>query len=562
MNGRPYVKLNDIPSLPDSMMKQKFMTTTDDYYDPATVENFMKETLRNTGPEAPLFEHELPRKDNPHRDLMLRIHATGSPYTHEPYHPELFLGELTPDPRGVYNEPNVAQIADQERFRQVRYIEGKMQDDPDHRTEGVASGKRIERAVYGGFADTATRLTNLFDDSVDASVRRTNPHPGRTIAQAGDSLKEDQKFHQSTSEKIMPSMGYNPASFLSNQVGARWMEQPEGKFGISSVSNTYRSKGAVDAAATAAYRMGPQDNKFSESQVTFTNSAVAQLKDSVKQAKANQMNTEVKLTTDSRRNQFVNRIAHPTRMPGGGAASGAQLTQKQGLQVAHVQAHGLKPHNGNNQVRIGVMEPFKLAQQVYGEHNPTTVPKRDQMKIMRSIKRDGKTNHVRSEGFSQRYSTNTKALTNAFTQRAEQVREKAGRNVAQLQEESGYYSQAKMHQPEDRVSNMRTTTSKFAQPKECMDTNPTGKGQTKTISPISVGNFAFDTDPTVDNASMTRRNGAQKMGYIFNERIFDNDVSPLAEVVNTRRYISGTTDTKRAEDTARSNGREFDLSVA
>ena len=55
---------------------------------------------------------------------------------------------------------------------------------------------------------------------------------------------------------------------------------------------------------------------------------------------------------------------------------------------------------------------------------------------------------------------------------------------------------------------------------------------------INIGNYEFDTDPTTDNAFMTRRNSAQKMGYIFNERIYDNDISPLAEVINTRKYIS------------------------
>lgn len=125
--------------------------------------------------------------------MMLRLHATGSVYTREPYHPELFLGEMSKDPRGVENEPNVREMADQARFRQKRYLEGKLQDDPDKRTEGVAPSRAIDRAVNGGYANTVTRLTNLFDDSIDGAVRKSNPNPGRTIQRVGDNLKEDQK---------------------------------------------------------------------------------------------------------------------------------------------------------------------------------------------------------------------------------------------------------------------------------------------------------------------------------------------------------------------------------
>lgn len=547
MNGRSYKKLYDIPSIPESMLKQKFMTTTDDYYDPATVENFMKETLRHTGTEKPLFEHELPRKDNPHRDMMLNLHATGSPYSHDPYHPELFLGDLTVDPRGVENNPNVSQIAEQSLFRQKRYIAGKLQDDPDKRTEGVAPSKAINRAVYGGFADTATRLTNLFDDSVDGVVRKSNPNPGRTIAQVGDSLKEDQKFHQSQSEKIMPSMGYNPISLLSNQIGIHWMEQPEGKFGLSSVSNTYRAKGAVDASVNAVYRTGIQDEKFAESHTQFTTKVMSQMTDAIKRDKLNQVGTEVTLTTDSRKNEFLNRISHPSRAPGGDAVRDTHLMQKQGDQMTHTQTF-LRPHNGNNQVRLGVTEPLKVNKQMVLHTNGMAIPKKDQLKIMRSIKRDGKVIRTGNENFATRYATNTKALANAFTHRVEQFREKNGKNAAPVREESEHYSQAKLHKPEDRVANTRTTKSKFNTPKERLDTNPTGTGQTKTIAPINMGNFEFDTDPTTDNASMTRRNSAQKMGYIFNQRIYDNDVAPLAEVVNTRRYISSPPDNKRSSD--------------
>jgi hypothetical protein len=241
-------------------------------------------------------------------------------------------------------------------------------------------------------------------------------------------------------------------------------------------------------------------------------------------------------------------MAHPTRAPGGDAVRDAQMTQKQGFQITHKQTQ-LRPYNGNNQVRLGVTEPLKNIKQTVLPINGMAIPKKDHLKIVRSIKRDGKINRTGAEHFATRYSTNTKALTNAFTQRVQQFREKNGKNAAQLQEETQHYSQAPIHKPEDRVSNVRTTKAKFNNVKERVDNNPTGAGQTKTIVPINMGNYEFDTDPTTDNAFMTRRNSAQKMGYIFNQRIYDNDVSPLAEVINTRRYISSPMDTKWSDET-------------
>lgn len=534
-SSRPYKKLFNIPSLPESLLKQKFLVTADDSYDYNTNENFMKETLRYTGTEKPLFDFELPRTSNPQRDIYLKLYAEGSPYSHDPYHPELYLGDHTRDPRGTENTPNVAQIADQSRFRQTRYIAGKLQDDPDHRVEGLAPSRKVLQASMGGLYNTQSRLATLFSDSTDAAVRRSNPNPGNTIQKVGDNLKEDQKYNQSSSEKIIPKMGYNPVSMLSNQVGIQWDVQPEAKFGISSISNLYRAKGTVDASTNAVFRMGIQDEKFTESTQAIVSSMKAQMKDSVKVNKQNAMDVEVSLTTDSQKNKFINRVAHPTRQPGGAAVTGVERMQKQKEQMTHTQTF-LKPYNPNKQLEaIGIMEPLKLVKQVYGEHKGMTLPKKDKLKIMRSIKRDGKINRNGNENTHQRFSTNLKTLK-AFTQRIEQYREKNGKNNAQLAQISEHYKTAPMHKPENRVANVRTTKNKFYSTKEQLASNPTG--QTVKNVTANVGNYEFDTDPTTDNSGMTRRGGKQKMGYIFNERIYDNDISPLSEVVNTRRYIA------------------------
>ncbi len=537
MFSKPYKKLYDIPSLPDSISKLKFQPITPDvYYDPDTLENFRKETLRFTGADKPIFEHELPRTQNPHRDLLLNINAFGTPYKKDPYHPELFLGEMSRDPRGVENDPIVSKVVDQARFRQERYIRGKLQDDPDVRAQGVASSKLLDRAVYGGFGLTATRMANIFDDSVDAAVRKSNPNPGNTIHKVGTSLKEEKGIYKIKEETIVPVNGYNPISFLSNQVGQKWQSQPDMKYGISSISNLYRSKQAVDQSANAAFRMSIQDEKFNESKSAFTQSVKHQLKQNIKNNKINQMNSKVDLKNDSRLNNFINRISNPSRMPGGSAANNANFTHKKEIDKIN-KINTYKAYNGRNKVNLGLREPLKIINQIYGNHGGMKIPKKDKMKILKSIRYDSKNNLIGTEGFSKRYSMNSKNLSKALTKRMEQYREVGGRNNAQVKEENSTYKQSKLYKPDDRITKIKRTKNKFNVVSEKI-TNPVGKGQTKPITTPNVGNFEFDTDPASDNLYMTQRNSARGSGYIFTERIYDNDIPPLSEIVNTRRYIA------------------------
>ncbi len=537
MYGSSHKKLYDIPSMPDSMMAKKFTSRTDTYYDPSTVSNFMKEALRDRGTDAPIFEHELPRKDNLQRNLILQLHSSGTPYSHDPYHPELFLGDLTKDTRGVYNEPDRNEMRKQSKFRHDKYIAGKLQDDPDTRVEGTASAKAINRATYSGFARTASRMTNLFDDSVDTGVRKSNPNPGRTIQNTNDTIKEDQKYHQSTSEKINPNMGYNPVSFLSNQVGAQWLQQPDNKFGLSSVSNVYRNKGEVDAATNAAFRQGMQETEVGESQMNLTMTAMKKTKDAAKLSKDISMQSEVSLKSDSRKDTLLNRMILPSKHVGGNAVNTTHFTQKKMKDQFQSKAYGVKPQNGNKQEKLGVMEPVKLTPQMYGTINARGVPKKDQMQIMKSVRRDGKQNRLGAEGFAQRYKTNTKNLTKAFTKRQESYYEAASVHASKRPQEAFLYKNAELHKPEDRVSNVRRTKNKFQGPTEQVNKKVIGAGQTKEIPTINVGNYEFDMDPDADNKYMTKRNSIQKMGYIFNQRIYDNDVSPLSEITGMRKYM-------------------------
>lgn len=530
-------KLRVAHSLPNTMMKSKFMDITDDWYDPDTVFNSQKETLRFTGCDKPLFEHELSRKENPIRDTIIRMHQKGSYRDHDPYQPELFLGDLTKDVRGVENNPNVNQIADHARFRQERYIKGKLQDSPDTKYEGPASSKRIDNAVRGGFDNTASRMAGIFNDSSDVVVRKSSANPGRTIQKVGDNLKEDQQIYQTKSETIIPQMGYNPVTIFSNQIGAQWKAQPESKFGLSSISNTYRSKGAVDAAVNAVFRMGLKDTKVKES---LKNVSVAQAilitKDSIKRDKQNQTTVEVQLNKDSQQNEFINRIVNPKRLnainsSGGKAIDRFEYGQKVGMQQITFN-NRLKAHDGNKQKRLGEIEQKKLTNsENIHSNNASLIPVKDRMKIFKEIKRDSK--RSRNEKFTTRYALNMKARK--MNKRKETAREISKMNHNN-ETTNALYKQAKLSRPEDRVTNTKLQQTKNRQ--EQM-TNANAVGQVMKNTTTIMSNFEYDTDIATNNDYMTRRGGSSKQrgGYVFGERDPDNELSPLTDLIGTTRYI-------------------------
>ncbi len=518
-----FQRLYDIPSLPDSLLKQKYESTPDPYDDPNTVENFMRETIRGTGPDAPLFESDMPRQSsrNPFGQSLMNMQEHGKRYTHDPYHPELFLGDLTKDQRMSTNDPRVSQINDQTKFRQERYIYGKLQDVADVRTEGIVGEKRMLKQVKEGYNDTATRLGGIFNDSTDGMNTKSSAHPGRTMLQVGDVIKEDQKVYENGGEKILPQYGTDIVGKLSNMIGVQWNVQPESKFGLSSVSNVYRSKQEVDRAANAVFRLGQQDTKFKDGKSGFKNGThVFQVSD-LKAARNNAQNVAVDMKKDSMRNRFISALLPPSvpinhvdRMVG------TQPTKRQ------IATKGIyyKYTPGNN-IQESLVEPIKPVTDDNIVVNHAIMPPRDVGAILYRVSHDNKqkmpeTTQTSSSMFS------AKTLAKAFTTRKDGMQSKRRQyeyadNPAHL----GLPSK-----PVDHVERVAMTKSKFAGTKEHILANPTG---TTTLPSIKQpDDFRYDTDPTMNNNYQTRRGSRQSNGVRLTAlQDIDSTISPVNDTV-------------------------------
>lgn len=512
--------LYDIPSLPDSMVRQKYFQTTDIYNDPNTVANFMKETIRNTGSDAPLFEQDMPRQSrNPLSQSILNTQEHGSRYTHAPFHPELFLGDMTSDPRMSTTEPLTARMADQNKFRQERYIKGKLQDVGDVRTEGLVGNKRILRQVKQGFNNTATRMGGIFNDSNDTSVRRANPHPGNSTHKVGDAIQEDQKIYQTQGEKILPQYSTDVVSKLSNMIGVQWDVQPEQKYGLSSVSNVYRSKQDVDQSKNAVFRLGQQEMKFKTEKTDIKNAANVKSLDSFKAARKDAQNVVVLMKKDSMKNKMSAKMLPPQ-----GPINlvdrfvGTQASKRQ------IETKGVvnKFHTGQNRVE-SLVEPIKEIKSVV-KQRPATIPIKDRLIASYNVSRTHKSSFRNEDQAAQRsigYKMMKAALTNRIETKIEPQKVK--------DHHAAHFSNSIPVKAVDHVSNVRTTKSKFAEVKEQTATNRTGSNVLPT--PSSMDDFMFDTDPTMNNDYHTQRGYSQRMTRLSEKQEQDNQVSPLNDTV-------------------------------
>ncbi len=509
----------DIPSLPMSMLKQKYEQTYDAYDDPQTVENFMKETLRYNGSDAPLFESDMPRSSrNAMSQSILNMQEHGGRYTHAPFHPELFLGDLTKDQRMSTTQPLTAQLADQHSFRHKRYIHGKLQDVGDERYEGIVGTKRMLKQVRQGHDDTATRMGGIFNDSINTMSSKANPNPGSTIHKVGPVIHEDQNIYEVNGEKILPQYSQDIVGKLSNMIGVQWDVQPEAKYGLSSVSNVYRSKQDVDSAANAVFRLGVQDTSFKDGRNTIKNSEKVYQVANLKNAKINLQSVEVNTNGKSIQNVVARKMMPPSDPVN-------KVSMYAGTQQMKDQVHNVALRHrqtGQQKYTESLVETL-TNRTVISATRGCAVPVKDQTAIQYKVNRSDKQNH-RNEDIQSKRSIGLKNIINAPITRASGVYELLKR----VDQQNVVYTNTTLPKNIDHVKNVKLTQSKVTT-KEQMNVNATGSNVIPQVQ--SMKNFEFDTDPTMNNNYITRRGLRQQMTKLSSKQEYDNEISPVNDTI-------------------------------
>ncbi len=526
--------LYEIGSLPDSFLKDRYDVTKGYYEDPLTMENFQKEAIKYNGCEKPLFEEEMPRVNSVHRSNVLSLMENGSRYTHAPFHPELFLGDVTPDDRGVHTEPIAAKLTEQNRYRQ-KYI--KMQnDDTNNVIEGVVDQKLMSQKVKQGLNNTAARYGGIFDESQDSAHYRAPNAPGNLI-DSELAIREDQKFYESGGEKIIAQLGKSKVNAVSNLIGAQWHVQPDTKFKISSVSNLYRTKAEVDNSVSAVFKLARQDQEFKKETSDGPKKQMGQALDSIRKDKFNQMTVNVSLDADSKKNAAPNRVDRMLGHKGGKEILLTKQTQlKKFEKYINQRYHKRHDPNAQRMAQGKRSEKFKTRNDETNNQN-CAMPVKDKLKIVRSIVNDNKKKY--QDKFSSIYSVNQQIVKNVMAnKRASVVQETGGTHTSKIASEGLLMKQAYMNGPENKVRGRMQSKSKYYSGKiEHMLAN---QAQNMTQHVININNYEFDTDPTTDNSYIDIKGVMPNQIALNKEKVFDNDVSDLSEVsmFTSRQFAS------------------------
>jgi len=171
-------------SIPESLIRSKYEITRD-HFNPETMNNYYRETLKDVRPEKPFFESDQTRRDN-HSGERLSLRFSGDRGDGVmPWMPDQFLELTDRDPRGTSDLPNFREAYNQGLAR-MKYVNFYPDGDPKT-NERVKTDMEHNRDKANAFYQVKDRM-KWFDTSKDsvAAARNFRRFPGDSLMQAID----------------------------------------------------------------------------------------------------------------------------------------------------------------------------------------------------------------------------------------------------------------------------------------------------------------------------------------------------------------------------------------
>ena len=538
-------RLYNIPLIPDNVVAKKYEKTENIYYDPDQVQNFMKDALRYTGTEPPLFESDMPRNNTMNATNRLTLMEHGKRYDHAPYHPEIFLGDTSQDVRGVATEPSLKKVADQNSYRFEKYHKKIFKNDNTHNIiEGVASEKLISKLKANGVYHTASRL-KIFDESMDTIVPRGKHDNGNKLNLYKDTFQQNDKYVGDLFEKIIPSVGGNKVSQLSNSVGAKWESLPDTKFKMSSYSNLYRTKLDVDNAISKVFKMSKPETEYGIENGTIVSKSLIQLMDHIKQSK--KLNQTVDTVSNMNADSAIDTASAPTNgisiNKGGAEILNTEQTQLRKDLEKYVSNVFNKEFSAQGAFtnRMETMDngmDIKQSSLQSEVHNVASrLPNSEFNSIFQAILQDRKLDENTKLGFIRKISPELvdKIVKNIqsskFTEQEKNQVQSRDNDVSNTQP---VYKQSGIPDVQDYITNILKDDPKFYQlnPKEIEVRN---RRENTTIPFVQdTNNFKFDTEITMDNNYLNRTTGPLGSKYLVSYQKQESDTNPMSEILYHR----------------------------
>ena len=166
------------------------------------LDTFYRDTLKGVGVETRAFEHEQP-KSSKSSISKLNLQYSGHRSTSEPHMPDLFLGDLTPDPRSQHQGPLMKKYTEQIWHRKDDYRQSfKNDNDRSIHSKGINPSdviKNKKKAIsgfkerYKNFTDTTENITYSKNKKFDKHSDVLKNYTDISLAPINDNIDKNTK---------------------------------------------------------------------------------------------------------------------------------------------------------------------------------------------------------------------------------------------------------------------------------------------------------------------------------------------------------------------------------
>lgn len=219
-------------SIAESTIREKY-EITNEYFDPETLNDYMRTTLKDTRPDATFFESDHARRDN-HSGERLSLRFTGHRTGAVPYHPDAFLELTERDPRGTAEGPNFRKSYEQSLAR-MKYVNFYSDADPKT-TERERTPAELQRNMSDAFYSSKDRM-KWFETSKGniAAARNFRRRMGDSLMQDVDTDGNDTMMDRpdARQEEAVRRNFNSYTTKLSNNHSMGWHKTTDHEFKVA-----------------------------------------------------------------------------------------------------------------------------------------------------------------------------------------------------------------------------------------------------------------------------------------------------------------------------------------
>lgn len=224
-------------AIDEGMIARKYEVTPM-WEDSNQVDDMQRETLSDFRNDEATLESDIARRDY-QSTSRIKLREAGS-RGDNPEHPEMFLGFMDRDPRGIHSDPDYKKFSDQSWARKDK-IEAGMYNDDDHSvpSQGIHPSK-MQFLIKHSYPEVIKRR-KIFSTSKDALKPGMSP----VYRKSGSDIDRTFGQYERMDNKIPEGLDFrrNRTTALSNNSNIGWWQTVDHEFKVASYGKNYRQPG-------------------------------------------------------------------------------------------------------------------------------------------------------------------------------------------------------------------------------------------------------------------------------------------------------------------------------